>query len=70
MKSSCSDVEIRMSPVRDGGFGWVVVGAAFVIQFIVLGLQNNVGIVFAALLDEFKKSKSETGKISKIRFTE
>ena len=46
----------------DGGFGWIIVGAAFSVQFFVLGMMNNYGILFTKLLEEFKESKQATCK--------
>ena len=46
----------------DGGYGWVVVMAAFFVQFFVLGTMNNFGILFTELLEEFKETKQATGE--------
>ncbi len=51
----------RVKTHPDGGYGWVVVFAAFSVQFIAVGLQNSSGTIFSALIDEFKRSKGETG---------
>lgn len=59
-------VEFDLSSAPDGGFGWVVVFAAFCVQFIVLGVMNNFGVIFSELLVEFKRSKSQTGKFSSL----
>ena len=56
------DLEIQFRSVPDGGWGWLVCLAGFIAQFIVLGIQNNTGILYKALLDEFKQSKGDTGK--------
>ena len=47
----------------DGGFGWVVVGSAFIIQFVVLGTMNNCGILFTQWLKELKYSIGQCIKI-------
>ena len=47
--------------VPDGGWGWFVSAAAFLVQFIILGFQNNLGLFHGAHLEHFKKSKLETG---------
>ena len=57
------DVEVRYSEVPDGGWGWLVCLAGFITQFIVLGIQNNTGILYTALLDEYKRSKGQTGTV-------
>ena len=45
----------------DGGYGWFVVFSGFAVQFIAVGLQNSSGTIFSALIDEFQRSKGETG---------
>jgi len=50
----------------DGGFGWVIVIAAFSVQFFVLGTMNNFGILFTKLLEEFNGTKQETCKYQSI----
>ena len=46
---------------KDGCWAWVVCGAAFCDLFVVLGMHYTVGVLYAALLDHFKESKSKTG---------
>lgn len=53
-------VEIHVRSAPDGGWGWLVCLAGFIAQFVVLGIQNNTGIIYKALLEEFKQSKGET----------
>ena len=55
-------VDFRTFVPPDGGFGWIVVFGAFCVQFMVLGVMNNCGILYTELLDEFKQSKAKTGK--------
>lgn len=52
---------VDRSDVPEGGWGWFVCLAGFLAQFIVLGLQNNTGILFKTLLKEFKSKKGDTG---------
>ena len=56
-----TDLNANMRAVPDGGFGWVISAAAFVVQFIILGIQNNLGLFHVEHLEDFKKSKLETG---------
>ena len=35
--------------------------AAFMAQLIVMGIHNSFGILYTTLLEEYKKSKAETG---------
>lgn len=60
LEAECVDFDVFTPP--DGGFGWFVVLAAFCVQFIVLGVMNNFGVIFSELLVEFKRSKSQTCK--------
>lgn len=53
-------VEVRVRSVPDGGWGWLVCLAGFIAQCVVLGIQNNTGIIYKALLEKFKQSKGET----------
>ncbi|ESP02005.1 hypothetical protein LOTGIDRAFT_230540 [Lottia gigantea] len=45
---------------RDGGWGWIVCFAAFMINFIADGTMFSFGIIFIELLDYFKDSKFKT----------
>lgn len=56
-------LQVDVSPVADGGWGWLVCVAGFVAQFIVLGIQNNSGILYTALLEEYQRSKGQTGMV-------
>lgn len=47
--------------IPEGGWGWVICAAAFLSQFVILGIHNSFGILFAFLLEEFGKSKAATG---------
>ena len=40
----------------------MICGAAFVTQFIVMGIHNSFGILYTTLLEEYKRSKAETGE--------
>lgn len=59
-------VQIQVRSVPDGGWGWCVCLAGFIAQFVVLGIQNNTGILYKALLEEFKQSKGETAWVLSI----
>ena len=45
----------------DTGWAWVVCGTTFLVDFLVGGMIASSGVIYAALLDEFKKSRAETG---------
>ena len=46
----------------DKGWAWVVLGTTFLMEFFVGGLITSSGVIYAALVDEFNKSRAETGK--------
>lgn len=54
-------MENGVTLVKDGGWAWVICSAAFCDIFVVLGIQYTFGVLFVALLEHFKESKSETG---------
>lgn len=46
--------------IPDGGWGWVVCIAAFVVNFIADGTMFSFGILLLELLDDFHESKALT----------
>ena len=46
----------------DKGYSWIVCFMGFLIQCVVAGQFNSAGIIFAALLDEFKANRAQTGE--------
>lgn len=48
--------------IPDGGWGWFVCAGTFIVNFIVFGIHNSFGVVYANLLDELKMGKAETGE--------
>lgn len=48
--------------IPDGGWGWFVCAGTFIVNFIVFGIHNSFGVVYANLLDELNMGKAETGK--------
>lgn len=42
----------------------MICAAAFVTQLIVMGIHNSFGILYTTLLQEYQKSKAETGKLN------
>jgi hypothetical protein len=52
---------VDLNPLPEGGWGWLVCFAGFTAQFLILGIQNNTGILYTALLTEFGGSKGDTG---------
>lgn len=48
----------------DGGYGWIICLAAAVIQFIILGIHNNFGILYTYFMKDLNAKPADTGKIS------
>ena len=48
----------------DGGYGWIICLAAAVIQFIILGIHNNFGILYTYFMTDLKADPADTGKMS------
>ena len=53
-------------PAPDGGWGWVIVLAAFVISVICDGCSFSFGVLFSELLDAFGESKSKTSWVGSL----
>lgn len=49
--------------IPDGGFGWVIVFASFVISVIIDGIAFSFGLIYTELLHYFKESKTKTAWI-------
>lgn len=52
--------------IPDGGWGWIVVGASFIISMIADGISFSFGLLYIEFLDEFKESKSTTAWIGSL----
>ena len=52
----------------DGGYGWVVVAAAFVAYFIADGWAYSFGIIYPVLIDQFEDSKGKTAIIGALLY--
>ncbi|XP_031559590.1 monocarboxylate transporter 12-like [Actinia tenebrosa] len=59
-------MESGVTLVKDGGWAWVICSAAFCDLFVVLGIQYTFGVIYVALLDHFKESKSDTAWVGSI----
>lgn len=59
--------DAKTAPVEeeaeDGGWGWVVVGAAFVTNLIADGVTFTFGVLFVDLLRHFGEGKSHTASV-------
>jgi hypothetical protein len=58
-KLDLNNVNVRVVP--DGGWGWVISFAAFTVQFIILGLQNHLGLIHREHLEDFRETSLKTG---------
>lgn len=52
----------------DGGYGWVICIAAAVIQFIILGIHNNFGILYTSLIGDLHAKPSDAAWVGSIAF--
>lgn len=57
-------IQPKVKPrIPDGGFGWVIVFASFVISVIIDGIAFSFGLIYTELLNYFKESKTKTAWI-------
>lgn len=66
MPGSTSKVNVVVSRDVESKWSWLVCFASFVIQFVILGIQNSFGAFFIEFLNEFKEGESSTGEIFEI----
>ncbi|CAH3160523.1 unnamed protein product [Pocillopora meandrina] len=52
----------------DGGYGWIICMAAAIIQFIILGIHNNFGILYTSLISDLHFKPSDAAWIGSIAF--
>ena len=55
------EAELNTRNHYDAGWAWFVCGTTFLMEFFVGGMITSSGVIYAALLAEFKKSRAETG---------
>lgn len=60
------DFSAKIRLIPEGGWGWMICAAAFGTQLIVMGIHNSFGILYTTLLEEYKKTKAETGTQSRL----
>jgi len=56
----------RVTLPPDGGWGWVVVAAAFFANLIVDGVTYTFGIIMSELLDHFEAGKGKTALVGSL----
>lgn len=54
------------SPARDGGHGWITVGAAFVTHVVTFGLVYSFTVFFPPILEEFERGRGATAWVGSI----
>lgn len=52
----------------DGGYGWIICLAAAIIQFIILGIHNNFGILYTYFMKDLNAEPADTAWIGSIAF--
>ncbi|KAM7430136.1 hypothetical protein ABFA07_019109 [Porites harrisoni] len=52
----------------DGGYGWIICIAAAIIQFIILGIHNNFGILYTYFMKDLDADPADTAWIGSIAF--
>lgn len=58
--------EILQKLPPDGGYGWIVVFASFVLNFIIDGIAYSFGVFLDAWMVDFKSSKSKTSWVGSL----
>lgn len=61
-------INIGSQAAPDGGYGWVIVFAAFMMNFIAFGILTTTGIMYVEFLEDLNTGKSQTSWISSIAF--
>ena len=56
-------VTVQQASKPDGGWGWLVCVGTFLVNFIVFGIHNSFGVIYANLLDELRLGEAETGRL-------
>ena len=54
-------------PAPDGGWGWVVCFASFMLQALTIGVTYTFGIIFVELLDYFDANEATASWIGSIQ---
>lgn len=65
-KSTSKSPTYQRAP--DGGWGWAVVLASFIISFIADGVSLSFGVIYVELIEYFNESKSKTAWVGSLFF--
>lgn len=57
-------VRVEREECPDGGYGWIICIAAAIIQFIILGIHNNFGILYTYFMKDLDADPADTGESS------
>lgn len=57
----------RVTNIPDGGYGWVVVFAGFMLQTLTKGITYTFGVLFVDLLDFYQAGASTTAWVGSIQ---
>lgn len=64
--SSSESIEISEARPPDGGWGWVVVAASFVVNLIADGITFSFGVIFVEFLKYFGENRGKTAWIGSL----
>uniref|UniRef100_A0AAR5PJU9 Major facilitator superfamily (MFS) profile domain-containing protein n=3 Tax=Dendroctonus ponderosae TaxID=77166 RepID=A0AAR5PJU9_DENPD len=64
--SSSESLEIAEARPPDGGWGWVVVAASFVVNLIADGITFSFGVIFVEFLNYFGENRSTTAWVGSL----
>lgn len=62
-KVATVEISAEVPECPDGGYGWIICLAAAIIQFIVLGIHNNFGILYTYFMKDLNANPTDAGKL-------
>lgn len=66
MTTATNDTSANISKPPDGGWGWVVVFASFMIHMLSDGVLYTYGVFYIEFLEYFEEGKGKTGWVRSI----
>lgn len=67
-KVATVEISAEVPECPDGGYGWIICLAAAIIQFIVLGIHNNFGILYTYFMKDLNANPTDAAWIGSIAF--